>query len=249
MFEIWVYTLVSVTLISLVAFVGILSFPLQKKTLKNSLLFLVSFAAGSLLGGAFIHLLPEAIEESGFTTSLPLFILLGIIIFFTIEKFLHWQHCHSVDCDKHPKSLAIINLVGDGFHNFIDGLIIGGSYLVSIPLGIATSIAVLLHEVPQEIGDFGVLLHGGFSRRRALFFNFLSALTAVLGAIVALVLFDYVGGLTKFLIPFTIGGFIYIAASDLIPELHKETDTGRSFISLLSFILGILVMLLLLLFE
>ncbi len=249
MFEVWIYTLASVFLISLVAFVGILSFPLQKKTLQNSLLFLVSFAAGSLLGGAFIHLLPKAIESSSSSITLSLFILLGIVIFFTIEKFLHWQHCHSIDCDKHPKSLAIMNLVGDGFHNFIDGLIIGGSYLVSIPLGIATSVAVLLHEVPQEIGDFGVLLHGGFSRKKALFFNFLSALTAVLGAIIALVLFNYVEGLTRFLIPFTIGGFIYIAASDLIPEVHKETDKVRSLMSLFSFVLGIMVMLALLIFE
>ena len=139
-----------------------------------------------------------------------------------------------------------MNLVGDGFHNLIDGLIIGGSYLVSIPLGITTSIAVLFHEIPQEIGDFGVLLRGGFKRSRALLFNLLSASVAILGAILALVLANYIPDLTKFLIPFTIGGFIYIATADLIPELHKESVPLRSILSLVSLILGILVMLLLL---
>ena len=135
-----------------------------------------------------------------------------------------------------------MNLVGDGFHNFIDGLIIGGSYLVSIPIGIATTVAVLLHEVPQEIGDFGVLVHGGFSRKQAIMFNFITALTAILGAVLALILFDYVGNLTKFLLPFTAGGFIYIAASDLIPEIHQEKRPWRSLLTLVFLSLGIFLM-------
>jgi len=224
--------------------VGVFTLFLKKKVLENILLLLVGFSAGGLLGDAFIHLLPEAAKNLDLNFSLM--ILAGILIFFIIEKFLYWQHCHNLECEQHPKTFAIMNLVGDGFHNFIDGLIIGGSYLVSIPLGIATSIAVLFHEIPQEIGDFGVLLRGGFKRSRALLFNLLSGCTAILGAIFALILANYIPDLTRFLIPFTIGGFIYIAAADLIPELHKELAPLRSILSLVSLIFGILVMFLLL---
>ena len=135
-----------------------------------------------------------------------------------------------------------MNLFGDGIHNLIDGLIIGASYLVSIPVGITTTLAVILHEIPQEIGDFGVLLHGGFSKKKALLLNFATALTAVLGAILALVIGSHSVHLTTFLIPFAAGSFLYIAAADLIPELHKETNTKKSFLQLIMLILGIAVM-------
>jgi zinc and cadmium transporter len=149
----------------------------------------------------------------------------------------------------HVQSFAKMNLVGDVAHNLIDGLIIGGSYLVSLPVGIATTIAVILHEIPQEIGDFGILLHGGYTRKRALFLNFITALTAVVGAIIALLASQYIPHLTQFLIPFAAGGFIYIAGSDLMPELHKETDTKKSFAQLVMFVLGIAVMMGMLLLE
>lgn len=148
---------------------------------------------------------------------------------------------------KHP--VAIMNLIGDGVHNLMDGIIIGASYLASIPVGIATTIAVLLHEIPQEIADFGVLIHGGFTKKKALFFNFLFALTSVVGVIITLIIGSRVMDITHFLIPFTAGGFIYIASSDLIPEMHKETTLKKSVIQLLFFTLGILVMLALTLLE
>ena len=154
-----------------------------------------------------------------------------------------------VDNKEHAHPFAYTNLVGDGLHNFIDGLIIGASYIVSVPVGIATTIAVVLHEIPQEIGDFGVLIHAGFSKGKALALNFLSAVAAILGAVVALWLSGAVEGLEMVLIPLAAGGFIYIAGSDLIPELHKENHIVRSILQVISFIAGIGVMLLLLLLE
>ena len=176
-------------------------------------------------------------------------VIVVLIETFTIEKVVHWQHCHMPASKEHVHSFALVNLVGDGVHNFIDGLIIGASYLVNIPLGIATTLAVLIHEIPQEIGDFGVLVHGGFSTKKALFFNLISALAAVLGAVVSLSLTQYAPNITSLLIPIAIGGFIYIAGSDLIPELHKEFETRKALLEILSLVIGIAIMALLLLLE
>lgn len=242
MLEVWIYTIVSVLIISVLSFVGILTLSLKINKLKKVLMYLVSFSAGALFGDAFLHLLPEIVEREGFTLTISFFVLIGIVIFFTLEKVVHWQHCHHPITSEHVHPFAIMNLIGDGVHNFIDGLIIGVSYLISIPVGIATTIAVALHEIPQEIGDFGVLIHGGFSKGRALFFNFLAALGAVLGAIIALVAKSYISNIEIFLIPIAVGGFIYIAGSDLIPELHKEFTTKKALLQLLAFIIGILIM-------
>ena len=209
---------------------------------------MVSFSAGALFGNAFIHLLPEAIEEAGFGLNVSLYLMFGIIFSFVIEKFIHWRHCH-ITSEEHVHPFAMMNLFGDGVHNFIDGLIIGASYLASIPVGIATTIAVILHELPQEIGDFGVLLHGGFSKGKALFFNFITALTAVFGAVIALVISSFVENITTFLVPFAAGTFIYIAGSDLIPELHKEVEVKKSLLQFVAIVLGVLVMMLLLLLD
>src|SRR3989338_2532566 len=179
----WIYSLVSVLIISLISFIGIFTFFIKEKTLKQALLILISFSTGALLGDTFIHLLPEVVSEYGFSIIVSLYILCGMLLFFILEKFLHWRHCHIPTSKQHPHPLAMINLVGDGLHNFIDGMVIAGSYLVSVPLGIATTLAVLFHEIPQEMGDFGVLLHAGLSKKKALFFNFLSAMAAFLGAI------------------------------------------------------------------
>ena len=245
----WTYAIGSVLLISLLAFIGLFTLSINKKTLNRMLIYLVSFAAGALIGDAFIHLLPEIVKTVGFTLSISLWILFGIVSMFILEKFVHWHHCH-YHIHKHSKiePFVIMNLVGDGVHNFIDGLIIGASYLISIPVGIATTIAVALHEIPQEIGDFSILLHGGFSRGKALFFNFLSALAAVFGAIVALTASLYLAGIEQILVPIAVGHFIYIAAADLIPELHKETNLKKSLMQLLWFVLGIAVMVVLVLY-
>ena len=151
--------------------------------------------------------------------------------------------------DGHVHSFAVMNLIGDAVHNFIDGLIIVAGYLVSIPVGIATSLAVIFHEIPQEIGDFGVLIHGGYSKGKALFFNFIVSLTAVLGAIIALIMNNYFENITMFLLPFAAGGFIYIAGADLIPELHREVKIKKSLLQLVSIVLGIAVMYSLLFLE
>jgi len=193
-------------------------------------------------------LIPEIVKESGFTISASVSLLVGILVLFIIEKFIHWRHCHS-QSEDHVHPFVFTNLFGDGLHNFIDGLIIGASYLASVPIGIATTVAVILHEIPQEIGDFGVLIHGGFSKSKALFFNFFSAVTAVLGAVVALVVSSSIENITMFLIPFAAGGFIYIAGSDLIPELHKEVKIKNSLLQLLFFVLGLIVMYSLLFLE
>ncbi len=249
MHNIWLYSLISVIIVSIISLIGVLTVYIETERLKKILIYMVSFAAGALLGDAFIHLLPEAIEKSGITLSISIFILSGIVISFIIEKIIHWRHCHQPTTKNHPHPYAIMNLVGDCIHNFIDGLIIAGSYLINIPVGMATTLAVILHEIPQEMGDFGVLLHGGFSKGKALFFNFITALTAVIGVVIALTISNYTGSLTNFLIPFAMGSFIYIAGSDLIPELHKEVKIKNSIIQLVLFVFGILVMCLLLLLE
>src|SRR3989344_8080294 len=156
--SVWLYTLSSVLIVSVISLVGVFTLAINQKRLNKILLYLVSFSAGALLGDVFIHLIPQLIEENNFTLKTSFFALGGIVIFFTIEKIVHWQHCHMPQTKDHTHPFAIVNLVGDGVHNFLDGLIIGASYIVSLPVGIATTVAVIFHEIPQEIGDFGVLL-------------------------------------------------------------------------------------------
>jgi zinc and cadmium transporter len=246
MIETWLYTLVSVFIVSLISLIGIFTLGIKIEKLKKILIYFVAFSAGALLADAFVHLLPEAVEEKGFTLEISLSLLSGILLFFILEKIIHWRHCHDLECEEHIHSFAYMNIVGDGLHNFIDGLIIAASYVVSLPAGIATTLAVIFHEIPQEIGEFGLLIQGGFSKGKALLINFLSALTAVLGAIIGLWLSSRVQGLEFILVPLAAGGFIYIAGSDLIPEMHKETKLSKSIVQILSFLVGILVMLALL---
>lgn len=248
MLSVWLYSLASVILVSLMAIIGIVTLSIKADKLKRVLIYMVSFSAGALLGDAFIHLLPELAEE-GLTLNYSLTIIFGVLLFFSLEKIVHWRHCHMPITKTHIHSFAYMNLLGDSLHNFIDGLIIAGSYLISIPAGIATTIAVTFHEIPQEMGDFGVLVHGGFTKGRAILLNFITALTAVLGVIFALVLNNFIGDIEGYLIALAIGGFLYISGSDLIPELHKETKISISLIQILTFILGVLVMMALLLLE
>jgi len=177
------------------------------------------------------------------------YILSGIVTSFILEKLIQWRHCHIPTSEEHPHPFAYMNLFGDGVHNFIDGLVVAGSYIASFPVGVATTLAVVFHEIPQEIGDYGVLLHGGFSKNRALLFNFLTALTAVFGALFALTLSFYIENFTIFLLSFAAGEFIYIAGSDLVPELHKETEPSKSLLQLVAFIFGVVIILGLVLFE
>ncbi len=233
----------SVVIVSMISLVGILSFYLAQKQLSRYLLLLVSLSAGTLLGGAFLHLLPEAVGERGFTLSISFAVLAGILVFFVLEKYIQWRHCHVPTHKGHQHHIGTLNLIGDGLHNFLDGIVIAGSYLASVPAGIATTIAVVLHEVPQEISDFGVLMYSGLSKGRALFYNFLSAMTAILGAVLMLTLGSRLGWLVSFIVPFAAGGFVYIATADLIPELQKKCDVPReSFAHLAALVVGIALM-------
>jgi zinc and cadmium transporter len=240
----WLLGLTSVIIISAISLTGVLVLWLKAHQLNKILLYLVSFSVGGLFGDAFIHLIPEAIEESGFGTSVSVLILFGILSSFIVEKFLQWRHCHIPTSTEHPHSFAYMNLFGDAVHNLIDGLIVGGSYLASIPVGVSTTLAVIFHEIPQELGDFGVLIHGGFNKTKALRFNFLTALTAVLGAVIALFLGAIMEGFIPLLIPFAAGNFIYIAGSDLIPELRKdEPNPKKAAFQVVSITIGVAIML------
>lgn len=241
------YALISVFLVSLISFIGIVTFALNPRYLSKILLVFVAFSVGALLGDTFLHLLPEAVDVAGsFNLQIASLVLLGIVIFFCLEKFLRWRHCHEEQCEDHPSQIGTINLVGDAAHNLIDGIIIGASFMVSVPVGIATTIAVAAHEIPHELGNFGILLHSGFSRRKALTYNFYSALTAVLGTVAVLAIGLKLGTIAQYLVPVTAGNFIYIAMSDLIPELHHEDNTANSIVHFLAIIAGSVLMYLLL---
>lgn len=233
------WILLSTVAISLLAFTGVVVLYLQERLLNRILLYLVAYAAGALLGGAFFHLLPEAVEVGGYSTPF-LYTVIGFCLFFVLEKFLYWRHCHKKGCPVHM--FTYLNLIGDSLHNFIDGLVIAVSFLASIPLGISVSIAIALHEIPQEIGDFGVLVYGGFSRKKALILNFLIAITVIVGGIVGYLISNQIAGSITFLLPFTAGGFIYIAAADLLPELRKEKNLIKSITNFFVVILGLLTL-------
>lgn len=255
--------LIAVLLVSLISLAGLATLGMNTKLLRTALPFLVSLAVGALFGDALIHLIPHALAEVPGETTVPFFVLLGIVLFFTLEKFLRWNHSHdlpgelAVDLEHgghdhhhdHPiKPVGPIVLFGDGLHNFIDGVIIGAGFLVSPEVGIATTIAIALHEIPQEIGDFAILLHAGFSKKKALLFNFFSALSSVLGLILVFLLAD-VEHMVPLLSAIAAGGFIYIAGSDLVPELHEENTTSKSIQQLVAILIGIGLMFVLLEFE
>jgi len=237
----------SVVMISLISLIGVFTLALKPKILQKLIFLMVSFAVGGLLGDAFIHLIPESIEQLGSSAYACFFVLVGIILFFILEKFILWRHCHIPTSQEHPHPVVFMNIIGDGVHNMFDGLAIGASYIISVPVGIATTIAIILHEIPQEIGDFGILVHGGLSPWRALFFNLVSALFAVVGAFVALSFGLHLKTALTALLPITAGGFIYMAGSDLIPSLHDQMDFPKAWLQLVFILLGIAVMFLLLL--
>lgn len=158
-----------------------------------------------------------------------------------MERFLHWRHCHEEGaCKTH--AFTYLTLVGDGFHNFIDGMVIAASFMASFQLGVVTTLAIILHEIPQELSDFAILVYGGFTKKKALLFNFASALMAIIGALTGYFISDFVQGFSNFIMPLTAGGFIYIAMSDLIPEVHKESNQKRATLAFVAFLLGIVFM-------
>jgi zinc and cadmium transporter len=236
---IFAWIIISTSIVSLISLVGILTLSIKEKLLHQILFCLIGFSAGALIGGAFLHLLPEALEKAQSTTVFY-YLILGIVLFFLMERYFHWRHCHEEKCDTH--AFTYLNLFGDAFHNFIDGMVIAASFMVSIRLGVVTTIAIIIHEIPQELSDFGVLIYGGFSKKKALFYNFVSALTAIVGAVAGYFLSALSQNFSTFLMPLTAGGFIYIATSDLIPELHKENNLKRATAAFIAFLFGIIFM-------
>lgn len=229
-------------LMCIIALVGVTTFSLSKKNLHRLLLPLVALSAGSLLGGAFFHMIPESVEKTGAEMSVYIYVVAGFAFFLLLEQLLHWHHCHREEilCKK-PQTYLI--LIGDGIHNFIGGIAVAGTFLIDIRLGISTWLAAAAHEIPQELGDFGVLVHGGWSRKKALLLNLLSSSTFLLGGLLAYSL--SFSSWIYFLIPFAAGNFIYIGASDLIPEVNKHEYFLKNILHFCCFCTGILILLML----
>ncbi len=249
MFDAYLWAFLSVIIVSFISLVGVFALSIKEELLRKYMFLFISLAVGSLLGDAFIHLIPEAFESLLNPVWTSILIIAGIIIFFVMEKFLHWHHHGDDETGTHIHPVGNLILFSDGVHNFIDGVIIGVSFMVSIPVGIATTIAVILHEIPQEVGDFTVLLHAGYPRKKALWLNFLSALTAVVGVGIAFMLGGAGEQFVLWVLPIAAGGFIYIAVADLIPELQKTKEVWHSAMQIVAVTAGVAMMLALLFIE
>lgn len=248
----WFLSLLSVVCVSLASLVGLVTLSLDELRLRRLAAVLLSFAVGALLGDAFLHLVPETFARAGAALGPSLLVLGGMLLFFVVEKLLRRRHglLSRRPDPVEPPVLATINVIGDAIHNFIDGVLIGASYLASPALGLSTTVAVLFHEIPQELGDFGILVHSGLSARKALLLNLASASLAIVGTLVTLFA-GHAGetALAGVLVPVTAGGFVYIAAADLIPELQHDRSL-RGLVTQVSLIaLGIAVMALLTLVD
>jgi zinc and cadmium transporter len=257
----FVSALVSVIVVSLVSLIGLFALSFREDALRKIVFFVVSIATGALFGDALFHLIPEAVEELGAFTAPMIFVALGILGFFILEKFFHWHHHHTGLEGEHPEAcpplshthtpqgpLAKLVLTSDTLHNLLDGIVIGAAYLASFELGLATTVAIILHEIPQEIGDFGILLHAGLSRWKALLFNFFTALSAIAGTLLVF-LIPNLESFVPYVVAFAAGNFLYVAGSDLVPELHKTREPLRSGIQLIGIIGGLVAMFLLLFLE
>ena len=242
MVTVYLYTFIGILVVSVISLLGVFVLPSREDILRKYIFLFISLAVGALLGDAFIHLIPEALDKSSNATATSVLIILGILLFFILEKFLHWHH-HGEDAKEgHIHPIGKLVLFSDGVHNFLDGIIIAASFMVNIPVGIATTVAVILHEIPQEVGDFAILLHSGYTRKWALVLNFLSALTAFVGAAAFFAFGELSKHLVGYFLPLAAGGFIYIALTDLIPELHKTKQMKHFFYQLAAVLLGVLAM-------
>lgn len=237
--NVWVATFGSVALISLISLIGVFFLSFRPEKLKKIQLILVALATGGLLGGAFVHLIPETFESFENPVNASLMLVIGFLIFFILERFLHWQHNHTTGLSNGIRPFGAVNLFADALHNLLDGILIGAAYLYNPEIGIATTFAVLLHEIPQEIGDFGILIHAGYTVRKALLFNFLSACTSFLGAFIIIIFKESADIVAKGMLPIAAGGFIYLAAADLIPELHTEKVVKSSIYQFVALLVGV----------
>ena len=231
------YALLSVVFVSLLSLLGAMFITMGRKTLEQIITYTLAMSSGVLFGSTFFELLPEGVEL--FAEGVFFWTLIGFVSFFCLEKIIQWHHHVEGTHDHKEKPLAYLTLLGDGIHNFADGAVIAASYLVSVPLGVTTTIAIVAHEIPHELSDFLILLHGGFSTKRALIFNFLSATTAIVGTILVLVVTAQFADLERYLVPFAAGNFLYIAASDLIPELLTKRHGRTSVIKVVMLIVGV----------
>ncbi len=231
----FLWILIATLIDSFFALIGAFTLFLNENLEKKVINAFVAFSAGSILAGAFFHLIAESLEKIS-SQVVFLTVIVGFSLFFIIERYFWWHHCHNGKCDVHPVGYLV--LLGDGLHNFIDGGVIAASFFVSIPFGLLTTLLIITHEVPQELGDFAILVNSGYSKSKALFFNFISQLTSVFGGMLVYFLGSF-PKVIEFLLPFAAGGFIYISASDLIPELHREPDRWRSFVSFALFLTGL----------
>ena len=236
------YSLISVVGVSLLSLLGILFFVIEEKRIRTSLLYIVSFSTGALLGDVFMHILPDLAENKDLFPQSLMIVLGGIVFSFAVEKIIHWRHCHVFPDDHgghdHDHAVGIMSLMAESMHNFIDGIVIAASFLAGTRIGFATTLAVMFHEIPHEIGNFAVLLHSGFTKRKALVFNVLSATSAIVGAIIVILASRSFEGFTSSLLPFAAGNLLYIAGSDLIPELHKQTLLRQGVLQLIGMICG-----------
>lgn len=245
--QIWTHSLVSVFIVSLISFVGAFGLALKEERLRKILIYLISFSAGALLGDVFLHILPE-MSETAFGAKEGFYVLFGIVLFAMLEGVVWWHHSHT-EHKEEIHSMVYLSQAGDTLHNFMDGIIIAAAYFISLPVGIATTFAVIFHEIPQELGNFAVLIHGGWKVKKALLYNFLSALASVLGALLVLVFLGKTAEVPSWLVAFSASSFIYLAMSDLLPEIQKQRENKNSFLLLLFFVLGMSAMGLILLLE
>ncbi len=243
MSSIWINSLISTFLVSIISITGIFFLALKATKLQKIVFVLVSLAVGALLGNVFFHLIPESFETIENKNLVAILILSGILVFFIMEKFLHWHHGHDVEhLDNHPKSFGYISLMADSLHNFTDGILIAAGWMAGPEIGIATTLTVLIHEIPQEISDFGILIHAGFTARKALWLNFYAALSAILGTVITLMAGSAVESLSHFVLPVAAGGFIYLAGTDLMPELNKQHSWKNALVQLLMIVGGLALM-------
>jgi len=239
---VFIYALIAVTIVSLLSLLGAVFLTFQRKLLDSITTYLLAFSSGILLGTVFYDLVPEGyggIQQHVFT-----WVIVGLVTFFILEKFIHWHsHVEEIEGQTHSKKhLAYLTLVGDGVHNFLDGAVIGVTFLTSVPLGVMTTMAVIAHEIPHELGDFFLLIYGGLNNKKALWFNFLSALTAILGTVIVFIFSKDILSFSPYLIGFAAGNFLYIAASDLIPELHEKRNVWVSVVQTIFLVAGVVLM-------
>ncbi len=223
-------------LASLISLVGIAFVKASGRAFGKIITWLISFASGTLIGVAFLRMLPNSFKNN---PGAVYTVALGILSFFVLEKFFRWRHCHGEKCEVH--SFAYLNLIGDSLHNFVDGMIIAGSFVTDVKFGLLVTLAIIMHEIPQELGDFAVLVHAGFSVKKALTLNFLTALWAIAGGLLGYVFTEKIIVIKDNLIPFAAGGFIYVALADLVPELHKKFSLTDSILQLLFILVGIFI--------